>query len=274
MERFHIFLVIFEIVLILQEIEPTPCPLGCGLEFKNPTSLDVHLKNVHSVTKQQIKQAQRIPMANPKDFLLVLGQDNVMCFTAGGCNTKLSCLSSARRHYNKRHPQTGSGEPGMSTGMSPGMSPGSSGGQMDYSSINPGAMQFNPSTGTFKQEPGVAGMSSSPGGIIPGPPKNQFKKKIKTNFGTPSPKKASFGTPPKKASFGGPPPKNQNFGMAPGAPKVPTVPEHTSNIDVNISKMDGEGAMCNVCGKAFTNVGNARRHYKTTHEVIYLIFFT
>ena len=93
----------------LQEIEPTPCPLGCGLEFKNPTSLDVHLKNVHSVTKQQIKQAQKIPMANPKDFLLVLAQDNVMCFTAGGCNTKLSCLSSARRHYNKRHPQTGSG---------------------------------------------------------------------------------------------------------------------------------------------------------------------
>ena len=101
------------------------------------------------------------------------------------------------------------------------------------------------------------------------------KKKIKTNFGTPSPKKASFGTPPKKASFGaGPAPKNPNFGMAPGAPKVPTVPEHTSNIDVNISKMDGEGAMCNVCGKAFTNVGNARRHYKTTHEVIYLGFFS
>ena len=85
-----------------QEIEPTPCPLGCGLEFKNPTSLDVHLKNIHSVTRGQIKQAQKIPM-NSNDFLLVLARDNVMCFTSGGCNTKLSCLSSARRHYKQRH---------------------------------------------------------------------------------------------------------------------------------------------------------------------------
>merc|ERR1712223_1245083 len=75
-----------------EEIEPTPCPLGCGLEFKNPTSLENHLKNVHSVTKQQIKHAQRIPMSS-QDFLLVLASDNVMCFTASGCNTKLSCVS-------------------------------------------------------------------------------------------------------------------------------------------------------------------------------------
>merc|ERR1719305_1719158 len=38
-----------------EEIEPTPCPLGCGFESKNPTSLDMHLKNVHSVTKKEIK---------------------------------------------------------------------------------------------------------------------------------------------------------------------------------------------------------------------------
>ena len=46
------------------------------------------------------------------DFLLVLAGDNVMCFTADGCNTKLSCVSSARRHYKQRHEnkkQSGSG---------------------------------------------------------------------------------------------------------------------------------------------------------------------
>merc|ERR1712001_453653 len=39
-----------------EEIEPTPCPLGCGLEFKNPTSLENHLKNVHSVMAILIKR--------------------------------------------------------------------------------------------------------------------------------------------------------------------------------------------------------------------------
>ena len=99
---FFLSISINQFLFILQEIEPTPCPLGCGLEFRNPTSLDMHLKSVHSVTKQQIKHAQRIPMNN-RDFLLVLAQDNVMCFTARGCNTKLSCLSSARRHYKQKH---------------------------------------------------------------------------------------------------------------------------------------------------------------------------
>ena len=57
-------MILYSIILIsLQEIAPTPCPLACGLEFKNPTSLDVHLKGVHSVTKQQIKHAQRIQMS-------------------------------------------------------------------------------------------------------------------------------------------------------------------------------------------------------------------
>ena len=100
-------------MVFLQEIAPTPCPLACGLEFRNPTSLDVHLKGVHSVTKQQIKHAQRVQMSET-NFLLVLAKDNVMCFTGGGCNTKLSCLSSARRHYNKRHGQAPSGSSGGS----------------------------------------------------------------------------------------------------------------------------------------------------------------
>ena len=87
---------------ILQEIEPTPCPLGCGLEFRNPTSLDLHLKNVHQVTKQQIKHAQRIQMSE-FNFLLVLAKDNVMCFTMDGCNTKYSNVGNARRHYKQKH---------------------------------------------------------------------------------------------------------------------------------------------------------------------------
>ena len=52
------------------------------------------------------------------DFLLVLAQDNVMCFTGGGCNTKLSCLSSARRHYNKRHGQAPASGSSAGSGIS------------------------------------------------------------------------------------------------------------------------------------------------------------
>ena len=79
----HIFISLF---CVLQEIAPTKCPLNCGLECKNPTSLDNHLKTIHSVTKGQIKSAQRIPM-NGQDFLLVLAPDNVMCFTSKGCDS-------------------------------------------------------------------------------------------------------------------------------------------------------------------------------------------
>ena len=56
-----------------------------------------------------------------QDFLLVLASDNVMCFTASGCNTKLSCVSSARRHYKQRHEKKqspGSGTPNKQQNIS------------------------------------------------------------------------------------------------------------------------------------------------------------
>ena len=146
----------------------------------------MHLKTVHSVTKKEIKHAQRIPM-NGLDFLLVLAQDNVMCFTAAGCNTKLSCLSSAKRHYKQKHgQQPGSGESGISDEQV-------SGEQVDYSN-----QIFDPITGTFKikKEPQVAEMSFISN--VPGPSKQGSaakkkrapSKKIKTELGT-SPKKCS-----------------------------------------------------------------------------------
>ena len=116
----------------------------------------MHLKTVHSVTKKEIKHAQRIPM-NGLDFLLVLAQDNVMCFTAAGCNTKLSCLSSAKRHYKQKHgQQPGSGESGISDEQVS------------------GEQVFDPITGTFKikKEPQVAEMSFISN--VPGPKVNTF----------------------------------------------------------------------------------------------------
>ena len=56
-----------------------------------------------------------------QDFLLVLASDNVMCFTASGCNTKLSCGSSARCHYKQRHEKKqspGSGTPNKQQNIS------------------------------------------------------------------------------------------------------------------------------------------------------------
>lgn len=71
------------------------------------------MQNVHSVTKQQIKNAQKIQM-NETNFLLVLAKDNVMCFTAAGCNTKFSSVGNAKRHYKTRHEQQESTESMMS----------------------------------------------------------------------------------------------------------------------------------------------------------------
>ena len=211
----------------------------------------MHLKTVHSVTKKEIKHAQRIPM-NGLDFLLVLAQDNVMCFTSAGCNTKLSCLSSAKRHYKQKHgQQPGSGESGISDEQV-------SGEQVDYSN-----QIFDPITGTFKikKEPQVAEMSFISN--VPGPSKQGSaakkkrapSKKIKTELGT-SPKKAKIGATQKNPNVG-PPPK-----ILSGDSGTP------SNVDINISQT-GEGARCNVCDKKFSSMGNARRHYKTTHEVNY-----
>ena len=72
-------------------------------------------------------------------------------------------------------------------------------------------------------------------------------KKVVKNFKTPIKKiKAEFGTPSK--SF-----LNDDSGFS-------------SNIDGNITK-SADGPVCNVCGKVFSKMSNARRHYKTTHEV-------
>ena len=73
-------------------------------------------------------------------------------------------------------------------------------------------------------------------------------KKVVKNFNTTPTKKikAEFGTPSK--SF-----LNDDFGTS-------------SNVDGNITK-SADGPVCNACGKVFSKMSNARRHYKTTHEV-------
>jgi len=221
-----------------EEIEPTPCPLGCGFESKNPTSLDVHLKNVHSVTNKQIKHAQRIPM-NGLDFLIVLAQDNVMCFTAAGCNTKLSCLASAKRHYKQKHGQElGSGQDVETFRGFNILGSGESG----ISDEQVAVMSFNSSVPGSSKAGSQAKKKRAP------------SKKIKTELGTSS-KKAKIGAPQKNPKVGTPP---KILSGDSGTP---------SNVDVNISQT-GEGATCNVCNKEFSNKANARRHYKTTHEEI------
>ena len=46
--------------------------------------------------------------------------------------------------------------------------------------------------------------------------------------------------------------------------------EAASRIDENITKSaDGSTCTCNVCGKVLSVMSSARRHYKTTHEVIF-----
>ena len=42
--------------------------------------------------------------------------------------------------------------------------------------------------------------------------------------------------------------------------------ETPSNIDRYITQFP-EGATCNICGKGFSCMSSARRHYKTIHEV-------
>ena len=78
---------------------------------------------------------------------------------------------------------------------------------------------------------------------------------IKADFGASTPKKVEFGTPPK-------------------SPNVePPTPSSSKNIDGNISKSaDGAVCTCNVCGKILSCMSSARRHYKTTHEVICQFF--
>ena len=141
-------------------------------------------------------------------------------------------------------------------------------------------LKFNPSEGTFKKEPQFFAAASTDNRGVPNPPSggkqehqnhpqsfvnprlNQTAaniaspsrahsetpvKKVVKNFNTPTKKiKAEFGTPSKLFL-------NDDFGTS-------------SNVDGNITK-SADGPVCNVCGKVFSKMSNARRHYKTTHEV-------
>ena len=55
-----------------------------------------------------------------------------------------------------------------------------------------------------------------------------------------------------------------DFGTPPKNPNVDY--ETPSNIDGYITQFP-EGATCNICGKGFSCMSSARRHYKTIHEV-------
>ena len=93
---------------------------------------------------------------------------------------------------------------------------------------------------------------------------------IKADFGASTPKnpKVEFGTPPKSP--------NVDFGthfMMSNADFEPPTPSSSNNIDGNISKSaDGAICTCNVCGKILSCMSSARRHYKTTHEVMLTLF--
>ena len=140
--------------------------------------------------------------------------------------------------------------------------------------------KINHSEGTFKKEPQFFAAANSDNRGVPKPPSggrpehqnhpqsfvnprlNQTTaniaspsransgtpvKKVVKNFNTPTKKiKAEFGTPSKLFL-------NDDFGTS-------------SNVDGNITK-SADGPVCNVCGKVFSKMSNARRHYKTTHEV-------
>ena len=130
------------------------------------------------------------------------------------------------------------------------------------------AFNYNHSDGTFKKEPKDVGFSSN----SPGPSKakngSSPVKKVKKEFSSsnPSPSKkikTNFGTPPKipKTNFGTP-------------PKVPNADfAGPSNIDGYLTQNPDGGVSCNVCGKVVSCMSSARRHYKTTHEVIIFTFF-
>ena len=123
-----------------------------------------------------------------------------------------------------------------------------SGVQVDYSEKL--AFNYNNCDSTLKREPQDIGLNYSSNS--PGPSKANLGspvKKVKKEFSTPPPKiKKNFGTPPKipNADFGAP-----------------------SNIDGQLTQTADGGVSCNVCGKVVSCMSSARRHYKTTHEVIY-----
>ena len=93
---------------------------------------------------------------------------------------------------------------------------------------------------------------------------------IKADFGASTSKnpKVESGTPPKSP--------NVDFGthfMMSNTDFDPPTPSSSNNIDGNISKSeDGAICTCNVCGKILSCMSSARRHYKTTHEVMLTLF--
>ena len=137
----------------------------------------------------------------------------------------------------------------------------------------------NPS-GPNKASPGI-GMNSGPNKANFGNPVPKIKKEPSTTPTKkilPSPRTLgqNFGTPPKKikTDFGTPPKTpNAGSGALSGATlfKMPKTDfEAASRIDQHITKSaDGSTCTCNVCGKVLSVMSSARRHYKTTHEVIF-----
>ena len=131
-------------------------------------------------------------------------------------------------------------------------------------------MNFSSNTsGPNKASPGI-GMNSGPNKANFGNPVPKIKKEVSN---TPTKKiNPNFGTPPKKIKTDfGTPPKNPNAGSGATLFKMPKTDfEAASRIDENITKSaDGSTCTCNVCGKVLSVMSSARRHYKTTHEVIF-----
>ena len=93
---------------------------------------------------------------------------------------------------------------------------------------------------------------------------------IKADFGASTPKnpKVEFGTPPKSPNVD----LGTHFMMS-NTDFEPPTPSSSNNIDGNISKSaDGAICTCNVCGKILSCMSSARRHYKSTHEVMLTLF--
>ena len=160
---------------------------------------------------------------------------------------------------------------------------------MNFSSQSSGLNKASPgigmnfssdSSGPNKASPGI-GMNSGPNKTNFGNPVPKIKKEVSTTPTKkilPSPRTLgqNFGTPPKKIKTDfGTSPKNPNAvsGALSGATlfKMPKTDfEAASRIDENITKSaDGSTCTCNVCGKVLSVMSSARRHYKTTHEVIF-----
>ena len=201
-------------------------------------------------------------------------------------------FSSQSSGLNKASPGIGMNFSSDTSGpnkASPGIGMNFSSNSSGPSKASPGiGMNFGSnSSGPSKASPGI-GMNSGPNKANFGNPVPKIKKEFSTtptkkinpsprslglNFGTPPKKiKTDFGTPPKKIKTDfGTPPKNPNAGSGATLFKMPKTDfEAASRIDENITKSaDGSTCTCNVCGKVLSVMSSARRHYKTTHEVIF-----